>query len=217
MAVHQQRFDRGAALSRDAIKSLAVECRRQRLNTQHRDQGVLFNATPFMPQHGPETARIAQAQRCVGEDQIDVIVRRTAFRKRKAEERAHILRGLLKALDMLDEVIATIRRSASADVAREALTLTRQNQENLQGLQNKLGGLDARFSETQGQQVALEAMYQEFSRTRDDRVLSEVDQAVTIAAQQLQLAGNVHNALAALQIEGVFDLQLKIGETFHPG
>ena len=53
--------------------------------------------------------------------QIDVIVRRTAFRKRKAEERAHILRGLLKALDMLDEVIATIRRSASAEVAREAL------------------------------------------------------------------------------------------------
>jgi DNA gyrase subunit A len=54
--------------------------------------------------------------------QIEVIVRRTQFRKRKAEERAHILLGLLKALDMLDEVIATIRRSASADVARQALT-----------------------------------------------------------------------------------------------
>lgn len=53
--------------------------------------------------------------------QVDVIVRRTAYRKRKAEERAHILRGLLKALDMLDEVIATIRASASADVAREEL------------------------------------------------------------------------------------------------
>lgn len=53
--------------------------------------------------------------------QVDVIVRRTEFRKRKAEERAHILLGLLKALDLLDEVIATIRRSASADVAREAL------------------------------------------------------------------------------------------------
>ncbi|MCY1157787.1 MAG: gyrA, partial [Citricoccus sp.] len=53
--------------------------------------------------------------------QIEVIVRRTRFRKRKAEERAHILLGLLKALDMLDEVIATIRRSASADVARDAL------------------------------------------------------------------------------------------------
>ncbi|PXA77097.1 DNA gyrase subunit A [Auritidibacter sp. NML100628] len=53
--------------------------------------------------------------------QVDVIVRRTAYRKRKAEERAHILRGLLKALDMLDEVIATIRASASAEVAREQL------------------------------------------------------------------------------------------------
>ena len=53
--------------------------------------------------------------------QIDVIVRRTEFRKRKAEERAHILLGLLKALDMLDEVIATIRASSSADTAREAL------------------------------------------------------------------------------------------------
>jgi uroporphyrin-3 C-methyltransferase len=92
------------------------------------------------------------------------------------------------------------RRLSDGDsVAKEALTLTRQNQENLQDLQNKVGVLDARFSETQGQQLALEAMYQEFSRTRDDRVLSEVDQAVTIAAQQLQLAGNVHNALAALQ------------------
>lgn len=53
--------------------------------------------------------------------QIEVIVRRTAYRKRKAEERAHILQGLLKALDMLDEVISTIRASASADVAREEL------------------------------------------------------------------------------------------------
>ena len=48
-------------------------------------------------------------------------MRRTAYRKRKAEERAHILQGLLKALDMLDEVISTIRASASADVAREEL------------------------------------------------------------------------------------------------
>ena len=44
--------------------------------------------------------------------QIEVIVRRTQFRLRKAEERAHILRGYLKALDALDEVIALIRRSA---------------------------------------------------------------------------------------------------------
>ena len=53
--------------------------------------------------------------------QIEVIVRRTQFRLRKAEERAHILRGYLKALDALDEVIALIRRSANVDEAREGL------------------------------------------------------------------------------------------------
>ncbi|QDZ15546.1 DNA gyrase subunit A [Humibacter ginsenosidimutans] len=53
--------------------------------------------------------------------QIDVIVRRTRFRLRKAEEDAHIQRGLVKALDALDEVIALIRRSPSADEARAGL------------------------------------------------------------------------------------------------
>ncbi|MGK9148368.1 DNA gyrase subunit A [Plantibacter flavus] len=53
--------------------------------------------------------------------QIEVIVRRTVFRLRKKEERAHILRGYLKALDALDEVIALIRRSPSADEARQGL------------------------------------------------------------------------------------------------
>ena len=53
--------------------------------------------------------------------QIEVIVRRTRYRLRKAEERAHILRGLLKALDALDEVIALIRRSATVDEARAGL------------------------------------------------------------------------------------------------
>jgi DNA gyrase subunit A len=53
--------------------------------------------------------------------QIEVIVRRTRFRLRKAEERMHILRGYLKALDALDEVIALIRRSPTVDDAREGL------------------------------------------------------------------------------------------------
>ncbi len=53
--------------------------------------------------------------------QIEVIVRRTAFRLRKAEERAHILRGYLKALDALDEVIALIRRSSTVEDARDGL------------------------------------------------------------------------------------------------
>jgi DNA gyrase subunit A len=55
------------------------------------------------------------------EHQVEVIVRRTAYRLRKAEADAHILRGYLKALDALDDVIALIRRSATVDDAREGL------------------------------------------------------------------------------------------------
>ena len=55
------------------------------------------------------------------EHQIDVIVRRTTYRLREAEKRMHILRGYLKALDALDEVIALIRRSPTVDEAREGL------------------------------------------------------------------------------------------------
>ncbi len=53
--------------------------------------------------------------------QIEVIVRRTAFRLKKAEADAHILRGYLKALDALDEVIALIRRSQTTEEARDGL------------------------------------------------------------------------------------------------
>ncbi|NKX50955.1 DNA gyrase subunit A, partial [Arthrobacter deserti] len=53
--------------------------------------------------------------------QLDVIVRRTRFRLRKAEEAAHILRGLHKALDALDEVIALVRRSPTVEDARSGL------------------------------------------------------------------------------------------------
>ncbi|KRE63560.1 DNA gyrase subunit A [Nostocoides sp. Soil756] len=55
------------------------------------------------------------------EHQLDVIQRRTAYRLRRAEERIHILRGLLKALDALDEVIALIRRSPDVEAARTGL------------------------------------------------------------------------------------------------
>ncbi|WP_423203114.1 intein-containing DNA gyrase subunit A [Krasilnikovia cinnamomea] len=69
----------------------------------------------------PRTLNLAQFLRYYVEHQIDVIQRRTAFRLRKAEERAHILRGLVKALDMLDEVIALIRRSPTVEDSRQGL------------------------------------------------------------------------------------------------
>ncbi|NTY61638.1 intein-containing DNA gyrase subunit A [Mycolicibacterium sphagni] len=69
----------------------------------------------------PRTLRLDQMIRYYVEHQLDVIIRRTRYRLRKANERAHILRGLVKALDALDEVIALIRASESADVARVGL------------------------------------------------------------------------------------------------
>ena len=69
----------------------------------------------------PRTLRLDQMIRHYVAHQLDVIVRRTTYRLRKANERAHILRGLVKALDALDEVIALIRRSETVDVARQGL------------------------------------------------------------------------------------------------
>jgi DNA gyrase subunit A len=69
----------------------------------------------------PRTLSIDQFISNWVEHQIEVIRRRTEFRLRRAEERAHILRGLVKALDALDEVIALIRRSPEVDDARQGL------------------------------------------------------------------------------------------------
>jgi DNA gyrase subunit A len=69
----------------------------------------------------PRTLRLDQLIRLYVDHQLDVIVRRTRYRLRKANERAHILRGLVKALDALDEVIALIRASQTVDIARAGL------------------------------------------------------------------------------------------------
>ncbi len=69
----------------------------------------------------PRTLRLDQLIRLYVVHQLDVIVRRTTYRLRKANERAHILRGLVKALDALDEVIALIRASETVDVAKQGL------------------------------------------------------------------------------------------------
>jgi DNA gyrase subunit A len=69
----------------------------------------------------PRTLRLDQLIRLYVDHQLDVIIRRTRYRLRKANERAHILRGLVKALDALDEVIALIRASQTVDDARVGL------------------------------------------------------------------------------------------------
>ena len=69
----------------------------------------------------PRTLRLDQFIRCWIAHQIEVIVRRTRYLLRKAQERAHILSALLKAIDRIDEVIALIRGSASAAEAQQGL------------------------------------------------------------------------------------------------
>jgi DNA gyrase subunit A len=69
----------------------------------------------------PRTLRLDQFVRYWVEHQIEVVVRRTRFLLRKAQERAHILSALLKALDQIDQVIALIRASASASAAQSGL------------------------------------------------------------------------------------------------
>ena len=59
--------------------------------------------------------------------------------------------------------------------------------------------VEARLAEEQGQREALEQLYSDLSRGRDEAVLVEVERLITVAAQELQLSGNVATALAALQ------------------
>ncbi len=91
----------------------------------------LFKQTPLQTSFGvnmlalvdsvPRTLNLAQAISHYVDHQIEVIRRRSEFRLEKARNRAHIVEGLLKAIDMLDAVIATIRASDDRPAARTAL------------------------------------------------------------------------------------------------
>lgn len=91
------------------------------------------------------------------------------------------------------------RLSDSDAVARESRTLSRQAQEQLAVQQGKIGELEGKIAESRSQQATLESLYQDLARSRDEWALAEVEQSVTLAAQQLQLAANVQGAVLALQ------------------
>ncbi|HYI86011.1 MAG TPA: uroporphyrinogen-III C-methyltransferase [Burkholderiales bacterium] len=97
------------------------------------------------------------------------------------------------------EEVARRLRDIEAD-AREARSIARQSQEAVRDAHVKVAQLESRLAESQSQQLALEALYQELSRNRDEWQLAEIEQVLAIASQQLQLAGNVRAALLALQL-----------------
>ena len=81
----------------------------------------------------------------------------------------------------------------------EGQVQARQGQDTQRALGDRITALENRLAETQSRQEALESISQDLAKSRDERLLAEIEQAVTIAAQQLQLAGNVDAALIALQ------------------
>lgn len=92
------------------------------------------------------------------------------------------------------------RRLAEFDTRnKESQILATQAQETTREAAAKLNLLEQKLAESQSQQVALDALYQELSRNRDEWTLAEVEQILLIASQQLQLAGNAKAALIALQ------------------
>ncbi|HVL36193.1 MAG TPA: uroporphyrinogen-III C-methyltransferase [Burkholderiales bacterium] len=102
-------------------------------------------------------------------------------------------------IDATQQELARRLRDIEAD-AREARAGARQAQDATREAQTRIGQLEARLAESHSQQLALEALYQDLSRNRDEWQLAEIEQVLAIAAQQLQLAGNVRAALLALQL-----------------
>ncbi len=76
----------------------------------------------------------------------------------------------------------------------------------LKDAQAKIGLLESQLAESQSQQAALEALYRDLAPSRDEIAISEIEQVLLVANQQLQLAGNVPSALTALQLA---DLKLR--------
>ncbi len=101
-------------------------------------------------------------------------------------------------LTELRDGVARQLREAGTD-ARDSRTIAKEVQEGVRDAQARIGALEAKLLESQSQQLGLQALYQELSRSRDEWVLAEVEQTLAIAAQQLQLAGNVPAALVALE------------------
>ena len=142
--------------------------------------------------------------------QIEVIVRRTTFRLRKAEERAHILRGYLKALDALDEVIKLIRESATADDAREGL-IKLLSIDDLQAraiLNMQLRQLAA----LERQKIIDEAAELEALIVEYKAIIADPDRQRTIVSEELEEVVKRHGDDRRTQIlpgeDGVTDLDL---------
>jgi len=92
------------------------------------------------------------------------------------------------------------KRMQSGDsISTETRVIAKSVQETTQELQAKVSVLESKQAEAASQQLALEQLYQDLFKKREDWALAEIEQVLSTASQQLQLAGNVQGALIALQ------------------
>jgi uroporphyrin-3 C-methyltransferase len=91
------------------------------------------------------------------------------------------------------------RLQTGESVNTETKVLVKSMQDGMKELQAQVNVLESKQIEAQSQQLALEQLYQDLSKNRDDWALAEIEQVLSTASQQLQLAGNVRGALIALQ------------------
>ena len=95
-----------------------------------------------------------------------------------------------------EEVALSLKKGDASNT--ETTSLARNVQEQNKELQAKVTVLENRQTEAQSQQLALEQLYQDLSKNRDEWALAEIEQVLSTASQQLQLSGNVQGALIAL-------------------
>lgn len=91
------------------------------------------------------------------------------------------------------------RLTSANDAAQASRVLSQQTADNNRDLALHLGEIQAKLADSQNQQLALEALYRDMSKSRDDWTLADIEQVILTANQQLQLAGNVKAAIIALQ------------------
>ena len=126
---------------------------------------------------------------------MDVVIRRAVFELRKAEERAHILEGYLKALDHLDEVIALIRASRTPDEAKEALMQKSReekwklNEARFSEVTNELYQQEDGFSEAQTKAI-LELRLQRLTGMERDKIVEEFNGLIATIKYLKELLGN---------------------------
>jgi uroporphyrin-III C-methyltransferase len=106
--------------------------------------------------------------------------------------------GAQREISGLREELAQ-RLKTGESAATETKVIVRSMQDGVKEMQAKVNVLEGKQVEAQSQQLALEHLYQELSRNRDDWALAEIEQVLSTASQQLQLAGNVQGAVIALQ------------------